>query len=195
MDTIDNLDTLKFLQKRYRATKVYKKRNDPFVVYSNDEFRIKYRFSKENAKKVIKLVESELKNNGKGRGGSIPPHIQVLAAIRCWGRNSVQDDCADFHGFSQSTMSRICEKVSKALAKKATTIIKMATSVEEQILVMEKFKQIAGFENVMGAIDCTHIRIQAESGDDAQLEKGRKDHTLSTISPPPPPSSSSSVCT
>ncbi|KAI8122793.1 putative nuclease HARBI1 [Lucilia cuprina] len=90
------------------------------------------------------------------------------------GRNSVQDDCADFHGFSQSTMSRICEKVSKALAKKATTIIKMATSVEEQILVMEKFKQIAGFENVMGAIDCTHIRIQAESGDDAQLYVNRK---------------------
>ncbi|KAI8126891.1 putative nuclease HARBI1 [Lucilia cuprina] len=72
------------------------------------------------------------------------------------------------------TIECIKSKIRFFYKYKRTTIIKMATTVEEQILVMEKFKQIAGFENVMGAIDCTHIRIQAESGDDAQLYVNRK---------------------
>lgn len=142
--------------------------------YTEEEFRIKYRFSKENTKKLIKLVEADLIGKGKRNGGCIPPYIQVLAALRCWGRNQVQDDCAEYHGFTQPTMSRICAKVAQAFAKKAKSVIKMATLAEEQIVEIDKFKQIAGFKNVIGAIDCTHIRIQAVGGDDAQLFVNRK---------------------
>lgn len=174
METLDALDSLEYFTVRYRSKKNYKKRKDPFLEYSEKEFRVKYRFSKENAKKLIRLVEADLKGKGTRKGGSISPHIQVLAALRCWGRNNVQDDCAEYHGFTQSTMSRICVKVAHAFARKAKHIIKMPTLVEDQIVEMEKFKNIAGFKNVLGAIDCTHIRIKAEGGDDAQLFVNRK---------------------
>lgn len=118
------------------------------------------------------MVKGDLK--GKNKGGRIPAFLQVLAALRCWGRNKVQDDCAEFHGFSQSSMSRICQKVAKAFAKKAKDLIKMPTSTEHQILLMEDFEKIAGFKNVVGAIDCSHFRIQAVGGDDAQLYVNRK---------------------
>lgn len=178
METLNNLDTVSFLRERARnsGVKIYKKRKDPFVVYTDSEFRKKYRFSKENAKKLIDLVKDDLKGKGKKNGGSIPAHLQVLAALRCWGRNKVQEDCGEFHGISQPSMSRICDKVAKAFAKKAKSIIKMPTTAIDQILAMEDFEKIAGFKNVIGAIDCTHVRIQAVGGDDAQLYVNRKSY-------------------
>lgn len=174
METLDFLDSLDNFSPRRRSRKMYKTRRNPFLEYSEEEFRIKYRFSKKNSKKLIKLVEADLAGKGTRKGGSIPPHIQVLAALRCWGRNSVQDDCAEYHGFTQSTMSRICAKVAHAFAKKAKNLIKMPTLAEEQIREMEKFRKFSGFKNVIGAIDCTHIRMKAVGGDDAQLYVNRK---------------------
>lgn len=171
-DTLDTLETLNLLNVRKRRTRTYKKRKNPFSVYEDEAFRKRYRFTKENALKLVSLVKADLK--GKRNGGKIPPHIQVLAALRCWGRNQVQDDCGEIHGFSQPTMSRVCQNVARAFAKLAKQIIKMPTSAEEQIKTMNNFEKIAGFKKIIGAIDCTHLRIQANGGDDAQLYVNRK---------------------
>ena len=37
-----------------------------------------------------------------------------------------------------------------------------------------KFYEKSGFPGVVGAIDCTHIRIQSPGGDDAELFRNRK---------------------
>lgn len=69
-----------------RAPKSYKSRFNPFEL-GEKQFRQKYRFSKLNMKKLINLVRSELE--GSNRGGHIPADLQVMAAIRYWGRNEV----------------------------------------------------------------------------------------------------------
>ncbi|CAB3231326.1 unnamed protein product [Arctia plantaginis] len=58
---------------------------------------------------------------------------------------------------------------------------------QEQVTVKSDFFKIAKFPNVLGCIDCTHIKIQSPGGDDAELFRNRKSYmsiNMQTISSP-----------
>jgi len=50
----------------------------------------------------------------------------------------------------------------------------MPETPEEIRETRQKFFDIAGFPRCIGAIDCSHIRIQSPGGDDAELYRNRK---------------------
>lgn len=50
----------------------------------------------------------------------------------------------------------------------------MPATLTEQEEAMQKFRRIANFPTVIGAIDCTHIRIKKLSEDGGQLYINRK---------------------
>lgn len=71
-------------------------------------------------------------------------------------------------------MSNICKRVAPALARKSRKFINMPSSLDE-IEVMTGFEDVCGFRSVLGAIDCTHIKIKKvpkESLDDYKNRKG-----------------------
>lgn len=72
-----------------RLPKRYKKRYNPFAALTEGDFRCKYRFTKVNMRRLIDLVRPYLDVNNK-RGGKISTDLQVLCAIRYWGRNEVR---------------------------------------------------------------------------------------------------------
>lgn len=86
----------------------------------------------------------------------------------------MQDDGADIHGFSQSTLCAICQRVAKAFASKRPQFVEMPTLLSEQIQEMDRFRQIRGFPRVVGAIDCTHIKIPKIGGSAGQYYINRK---------------------
>ncbi|KAL4719977.1 hypothetical protein ACJJTC_018942 [Scirpophaga incertulas] len=130
---------------------------------SEKDFKNRYRFSKENMKKIITLLRDDLSVDN--RGGSIPVELQVMAVIRYWGRHEIQEDCAEIHGMSQQTLSRISKRVAIALASKSSTYIKMPSSIREETETIRKFQLICGLPHVNGAIDCTHIKIRKVGGE------------------------------
>ena len=65
-------------------------------------------------------------------------------------------------------------KVARAIAKLAPDFIKMPSSLEEEAALMKDFKKIRNFPSVIGAIDCTHIKIKKVGGDAAQYYINRK---------------------
>lgn len=67
----------------------------------------------------------------------------------------------DFCGIHKSTASRIIAKVTRAIASLSARYIKMPSSAEEITEDKMKFYEIARFPKVIGAIDCTHVRIQS----------------------------------
>lgn len=69
-----------------RRPKIYKMRKDPFEL-CDLEFKSRYRFSKNSVHKIVELVKNDLVLNKRGAGTS--PHLQVLIALRCWGRREV----------------------------------------------------------------------------------------------------------
>ncbi|RVE48500.1 hypothetical protein evm_006811 [Chilo suppressalis] len=68
--------------------------------FSEKNFKNRYRFSKENMKKIINILRDDLSLDN--RGGSIPVELQVIAVIRYWGRHEIQEDCAEIHGISRT---------------------------------------------------------------------------------------------
>ncbi|XP_041974078.1 putative nuclease HARBI1 [Aricia agestis] len=139
---------------------------------SKDDFRKKYRFTKESVRYIVSLVSEELQKDR--RGGGITPELQVLTALRCWGRREFQDDCGDLHGMAQSTVSLVCNRVARAIAGLAHQFIKMPNGIREEEIIMDQFRGIANFPGVIGALDCTHIKLRKIPGDQAQYYINRK---------------------
>ncbi|XP_050551713.1 putative nuclease HARBI1 [Spodoptera frugiperda] len=171
-DYLRHFDTLEMEDEEPpRKKKVYKTRFDPFSL-EEDEFRSKYRFTKKYVKYVVDLIREDIKQTKKGGGISV--ELQVCTALRVWARQEVQDDAADIHGMSQQSITVVCRRVAVALAKRAAQFIYMPRTLEEEEVVMAGFRSICGFRHVVGAIDCTHIKIKKVGGDNAQYYINRK---------------------
>ncbi|KAH9632202.1 hypothetical protein HF086_015234 [Spodoptera exigua] len=86
----------------------------------------------------------------------------------------IQDDSGDMHGISQQVVNKICKNIAEALAKKAHLYINMPNSLEYQQDVIRGFRNLSNFPTVIGAIDCTHIRIKKVGGDMSEVYVNRK---------------------
>lgn len=80
----------------------------------------------------------------------------------------------DFSGVCKSTVCIIVQKVSYAIASLHKDFIKMPLTEEELIEGSLAFYNIAKFPRTIGAVDCTHIRIQSPGGPNAELFRNRK---------------------
>ena len=92
------------------------------------------------------------------RGLPVPPLLQFLGTLRFNATGSFQSVIGDLFQVSQPAMSRIIKRVSTAIASQHRDFIKFpnrdSLSSEKQ-----KFMEIGGIPGVIGAIDCTHIKI------------------------------------
>ncbi|CAK1590160.1 unnamed protein product [Parnassius mnemosyne] len=149
----------------------HRHRVNPFEL-SDEDFRYKYRFSKRFGEKIVGILREDLVHDP--RGCPLSPEIQVVCALRNWARHEIQDDTADLHGVSQPVVSRTCKKVAEILSRKSREFIKMPTTLNEQQETIRKFRSIANFPTVIGAIDCTHIRVKKVNADGGQLYINRK---------------------
>lgn len=93
MDAINDINAINVINNMIndqvpRRRKVYKVRFDPFTLL-DIEFKKKYRFTKATICYIVELVAEELTLDSRGSGTS--PTLQVLIAIRCWGRREVSN--------------------------------------------------------------------------------------------------------
>lgn len=86
----------------------------------------------------------------------------------------MQKAVADFTGVSTSSACRIIKRVSNAIASLNVHYIKMPETNEAMERIAEKFYGIARFPRVIGALDCTLIKIDSPGGEDAEIFRSRK---------------------
>lgn len=86
LQSLEAIERIARVQNRPFRRKVYRNRIDPFSL-DDEDFRKRYRFMKSTATFIINLVREDLMLDRRGSG--ISPEIQVLTAIRCWGRREV----------------------------------------------------------------------------------------------------------
>ncbi|ENN82712.1 hypothetical protein YQE_00919, partial [Dendroctonus ponderosae] len=89
----------------------------------------------------------------------ISPISQLLTALRFYATGSHLDSIADYMGMHSTTAVRIIPKVSRAIASLYTRFIKLPVTEQESSRAMRNFYDIARFPHVIGAIDCTHVKI------------------------------------
>lgn len=108
------------------------------------------------------------------RSRYVPPMTKLLIALRYYAAGSMQVVIADFVGVCISTVCRHIRTVTDALVKRRKLFIKTPETEEERKEVCEAFYAKASFPRCIGAIDCTHIRIQSPGGENAENYRNRK---------------------
>jgi nuclease HARBI1 len=108
------------------------------------------------------------------RTHSISAKTKFLATLRFYATGTFQTAIADFAGLSQPSVSRIVQQVSEAIASKINDFIYMPRNQDEITRNVAGFYNIACFPNVIGTIDCTHVKIAGQGGEDGEIFRNRK---------------------
>ncbi|KAG7162162.1 nuclease HARBI1-like 9 [Homarus americanus] len=132
------------------------------------------RLSKELFCELLNMIQGDLERSDN-RGRPLPAVYQLLIALHFYCSGSYQKVVGDQHGLqvSQPTVCRTIHRVSEALAKRYSQFVTFP-SVAESADVHAKFYEVAQFPNVIGAIDCIHMRISNPGGAMAEQCKNSK---------------------
>ncbi len=108
-----------------------------------------------------------------------------MLTLRYYATGTFQEACGDLCDISQLTASRIIKRVSEAIARLKIHYIQFSTADMLPQIKLD-FWRICAFPNVVGTIDCTHIKIPCPGGENAELFRNREDFSLNvqTVSGP-----------
>ncbi|XP_022920357.2 putative nuclease HARBI1 [Onthophagus taurus] len=140
-----------------------------------DEYNFfkRFRLTKQSCLYVLRQIQ-EIIEFPSNKNNCVSPMNQLLTTLRFYASASHLTIVADFTGMHTSTASRIISRVSRAIVMLRPQYIKMPSNTEEILAVQNQFYGIAAFPRIIGAIDCTHIKIQSPGGEDAEVYRNRK---------------------
>ncbi|KAJ8951699.1 hypothetical protein NQ314_007648 [Rhamnusium bicolor] len=92
---------------------------------------------------------------------AIPPLQQLLLALRFYATGCIYITVSDFGGIHKTIASRKIKRVTESLCTLRANYISMPTNENDSANVMQGFYRLARFPRVIGALDCTYIRIQS----------------------------------
>lgn len=98
----------------------------------------------------------------------------VFITLRFLATGCFLQVAGDFCGVDKSTASRIVHKVTRAIASLKRNFIKMPSDEEGFIAIRQGFYDVARFPKCIGAIDCTHVKLQSPGGPYAETYRNRK---------------------
>ncbi|KAL2093109.1 hypothetical protein ACEWY4_010421 [Coilia grayii] len=112
------------------------------------------------------------------RSNAIPVSIQVLSTLAFLATGSFQREIGDRSGVSQPSLTRIMPLVLRAINSLAGRYIQFPYNDAQQTVIKMAFYGIAEFPNMVGAIDCTHVRLKPPSVDDYAYINRKNFHSL-----------------
>lgn len=95
------------------------------------------------------------------RNTIITPMQKLLVALRFYATGNFLITAGELVGISEPSACRIIQQVTYALAALRPEYVKMPQNDEEIRKASYHFYKIAKMPRVIGAIDCTHIRINS----------------------------------
>lgn len=109
------------------------------------------------------------------RNNALTPGIMLLLTLRLYATGSMLVVAGDFCGVHKSTACKVVRKVSRAIASLRLQFIHFPETNQNILKTRQGFYDIARFPRCIGAIDCTHVRIQSPGGEEPELFRNRKD--------------------
>lgn len=100
----------------------------------------------------------------------------VLATVRYLSKAAFFSECGDLHGISRASVSRAIDNVTKSICNRLYNI--NFPTGNDAIRTKHEFYQIAGFPNVLGAVDGTLIPIIAPKDNEPEYVCRRGFHAM-----------------
>ena len=127
----------------------------PLEEYDDEDFRLHFRLTKDSVSDLLKILDKDLQHQTR-RGLPLTPLQQVLIALRFYATGTFQRVIGDLFGVSVFAACTVIHKVSRAIAKQKGQFLSFPENLAD---TNRKFYDVAHFPDVIGTIDCTHIRI------------------------------------
>ncbi|XP_067647458.1 putative nuclease HARBI1 [Eurosta solidaginis] len=154
------------------AKRTFRNRLDYFEEYTEEEFTKRFRLKKCTCMDILSRIESAI-TPSTNRRTNVTPKTKLLLTLRFYATGSFLITVADFCGVSVPTACRVAREVSNAIASLSKDWVKFPDPAGMQQTVFDFYK-IAKFPRVIGAIDCTHVRVQSPGGENAEMFRNRK---------------------
>ncbi|XP_052258927.1 putative nuclease HARBI1 [Dreissena polymorpha] len=151
-------------------------RENPLDSLSEIEVYRRYRFIPATILTLLNLVADSL-DFGTLRNSPLLPIQQLCIFLRAMATGSFQLVVGDTVRVSQPSVSRCCRRVGRAIARLARRYVRFPDR-EECKTLKSRFQSIAGFPNVIGLIDGTHVRIQRPKNHEADFINRKGYHSL-----------------
>ncbi|XP_039502404.1 putative nuclease HARBI1 [Drosophila santomea] len=150
---------------RARYIKKRHQRFNPLTDLNEHKFRLKYRYTKENLRRIIEIVRDDLEIEyfEPLKREQVPIDLQILSAIRLWGGTEHPKLTAMAHGVSLRTLAKITRRVASVLSSKASRYIRMPATLSEKERSGSAFQAMANMPQVIGALLQTTVRFQPEN--------------------------------
>ncbi|XP_052807745.1 putative nuclease HARBI1 [Mya arenaria] len=160
-----------------RVPRVFKDRANPLERLSRVEVRERYRFYPETIVMIVGVVFNELDAVTR-RSLPLPPLLSVLVTLQFFATGAHHLLIAEIHGISRPSVGRAIDRVTNALCRHINRFISMPVDDAEIRIKKKEFYSIAGFPNVLGCIDCTHVRIRAPTHNEADFVNRKGFHSV-----------------
>ena len=121
---------------------------------SDDELLLTTRFTRSAVDELLSYVEDDLQRPTY-RAHALPPDSQLIAALQFYASGSFQWIVGRSCRMSQPSVSIAVEAVTNSLNKLAPRYIRFPTDQPTVVANKLSFHAVAGFPNVLGAIDGT----------------------------------------
>jgi nuclease HARBI1 len=139
-----------------RKRKRYQQRRD-LSVFRDEEYRMLYRFSRENVKW---LANHFLGESIETRGGKFTSVKKMEMTLRYFANPGFHTGIASEMGVHSTSVCKVIWETVEKIVAKGSEWIKFPQTWEEVSRAKNDWRNTKGFPCTIGAIDCTHIRIQ-----------------------------------
>ena len=132
------------------------------VQYSVDDFKRFFRLSRTTFEIILQNIgtseEFRVKEGGRP---AIPVETQLLVILWYLGNQEYMHSISDRFGITESTFIECRKRVVKVILKSMMSRFIVWPNNQERQTVIDNFYDITSFPGIVGALDATHIRIEA----------------------------------
>ncbi|KAI7799359.1 putative nuclease HARBI1, partial [Triplophysa rosa] len=150
------------LRRAFRHERVYQDRSDP-LVFGDDYLIERYRFSGDGLRYLCRLLGPKIQHQ-TARSHALTVPQMVCVTLRWFASGSFLYSVGDAENLNKGTICCTIRRVCLAL-KSFSNIFITFPGHRRPLYIKEELYKIAAFPNIIGAVDCTHIRIKSPSGE------------------------------
>ncbi|XP_034242353.1 putative nuclease HARBI1 [Thrips palmi] len=150
-------------------------RLEHFTDMDDKDFIRRFRFTKRGCLHVLELIEERLEYPSD-KNYAVSPINQLLLCMRYYATGYTQICASDFNALSEATAHRIIHRVTRAIASLYRQFVYLPRTEQESLETQAGFYSIARFPRVIGAMDCTHVKIRSPGGQYAEYYRNRKSY-------------------
>ncbi|XP_053341020.1 putative nuclease HARBI1 [Clarias gariepinus] len=149
------------LRRAFQRERTFRDRSDP-LAFNDSYLYERYRFSRDGIAYICRLLSPHVANKTRRNRALTVPQT-VCIALRFFASGTFLYTVGDAEYISKASVCRSVRTVYLSLKRLLNVFITFPGHKAIRT-IKHAFYGIAGFPNVIGALDCTHVRIKCPSG-------------------------------